>query len=107
MKMKGKRYLIILLAIVIALILWTILMDRNSEGSHDVSQLVPSKYDAAISNDFNVKLIGDVEVSVTRGPQRIKNRGRPQPPSCYLDVCEMSNQTRGLSLCLVWAIFRP
>ena len=40
--------------------------DRNDAGSHDVSQLVPSKYDSTISNDFDLEIIGDEEISVER-----------------------------------------
>jgi len=39
-------------------------MDRNGVRTHDVSQLVPSKHDAVISNDYNVEIIGDKKISL-------------------------------------------
>ena len=39
-------------------------MDKNGVRTHDVSQLVSSKYDSVISNDFSVELIGDQEISI-------------------------------------------
>ena len=66
MKANRKQYLIFFLAIVMASILWTISMDRNDVRTHDVSQLVPSKYDSVISNDFDVEIVGDEEISVER-----------------------------------------
>ena len=57
MKANRKQSLIFFLAIVIASILWATLMDRNDVRTHDVSQLVPSKHDAVISNDYNVEII--------------------------------------------------
>ena len=65
MKANRKQYLIFFSVIVIALILWVTLMDRNDARTHDVSQLVPSKYDSVISNDF-VEIIGDEKISVKR-----------------------------------------
>ncbi|NLE26914.1 MAG: hypothetical protein GX625_16545 [Clostridiaceae bacterium] len=66
MKTNRKQYPIFFLVIVMASILWTISMDRNDVRTHDVSQLVPSKYDSVISNDFDVEIIGDEEISVER-----------------------------------------
>jgi len=65
MKTNRKQYLIFFLAIVIASILWAISMDRNEVRTHDVSQLVPSKYDSVITNDF-VEIIGEEEISIER-----------------------------------------
>ena len=64
MKANIKQYLIFFSVIVIALILWVTLMDRNDVRTHDVSQLIPSKYDSTISNDFNVEIIGEEEISL-------------------------------------------
>ena len=64
MKINRKRGILIFFLIAVALILCVTLMDRNGVRTHDVSQLVPSKHDAVISNDYNVEIIGDKKISL-------------------------------------------
>ncbi len=63
MKTNRKQYPIFFLVIVIASILWIASVDRNDARTHDISQLVPSKYDSVITNDF-VEIIGEEEISL-------------------------------------------